>query len=302
MRRSRTGGKTWEAPVLVGNASALVYSGVIPDGLYNGAALHDYQTNTTFLSWGQCIEKCRPGRAPQHWTAPSYMLSKSTDGFATWTTTNLTAAAVSAGANPNYLFPDNYYGNGLQLQNGHLLMCGSQMDFVHPPPGKKPDATDGGFCASSSDHGASWKRGGTFAHDFPPCGKADGGCTKMQMRAGQFGNGSLLVMGHSPSPPGEAFANSFDDGVSFTAPWVDQRLPTTTQSDLLVIPASKAGAAADLIVVSHDFSTSKCTTGEATVLSFKGSDHCLSLCFSAFACGSTALTEDTCCNQTAAAG
>eukprot|EP01051_Picozoa_sp_SAG22_P001792 SAG22_NODE_74_length_22289_cov_65.265119_12_plen_353_part_00 len=36
--------------------------------------------------------------------------------------------------------------------------------------------------------------------------------------------------------------------------------------------------------------------GEATVLSFKGSDHCLSLCFSAFPCGSTALTEDR-CNQ-----
>eukprot|EP01051_Picozoa_sp_SAG22_P012458 SAG22_NODE_1298_length_4811_cov_3.430178_1_plen_318_part_10 len=32
--------------------------------------------------------------------------------------------------------------------------------------------------------------------------------------------------------------------------------------------------------------------GEATVLSFKGSDHCLSLCFSAFPCGSTALTAD----------
>eukprot|EP01051_Picozoa_sp_SAG22_P008555 SAG22_NODE_659_length_8069_cov_2038.703137_1_plen_220_part_00 len=31
--------------------------------------------------------------------------------------------------------------------------------------------------------------------------------------------------------------------------------------------------------------------GEATVLSFKGSDHCLSLCFSAVLCGSTALTE-----------
>eukprot|EP01051_Picozoa_sp_SAG22_P001258 SAG22_NODE_48_length_24654_cov_4.406394_6_plen_228_part_00 len=38
--------------------------------------------------------------------------------------------------------------------------------------------------------------------------------------------------------------------------------------------------------------------GEATVLSFKGSDHCLSFCFSAFLCGSTALTADTCCNQT----
>eukprot|EP01051_Picozoa_sp_SAG22_P006095 SAG22_NODE_388_length_11295_cov_14.512594_2_plen_224_part_00 len=37
--------------------------------------------------------------------------------------------------------------------------------------------------------------------------------------------------------------------------------------------------------------------GETTVLSFKGSDHCLSFCFSAFPCGSTALTSDTCCNQ-----
>eukprot|EP01051_Picozoa_sp_SAG22_P001092 SAG22_NODE_38_length_26325_cov_107.302067_30_plen_227_part_00 len=37
--------------------------------------------------------------------------------------------------------------------------------------------------------------------------------------------------------------------------------------------------------------------GEATlVFSFKGSDHCLSFCFSAFPCGSTALTADR-CNQ-----
>ena len=252
MRRSRDGGKHWEPPMLVGNASELVYSGAIPDGLYNGAALHDHQTNTTFLSWGQCIEKCRPGRAPQRWTAPSYMLTRSTDGFTSWATTNLTA---TIGAAVNHLFPDNYYGNGLQLRNGHLLMCGSQMDFDNPPPGKKADATDGGFCVSSSDHGTSWTRGGTFAHNFPPCGKADGGCTKMQMRAGQFSNGSLLVMGHSPSPPGEAFANSPDNGLTFTKPWVDGRLPTTTQSDLLVIPEAN-----DLILVSHDFSRSTCKT------------------------------------------
>ena len=37
--------------------------------------------------------------------------------------------------------------------------------------------------------------------------------------------------------------------------------------------------------------------GEATlVLSSKGSDHCLSFCFPAFPCGSTALTADR-CNQ-----
>eukprot|EP01051_Picozoa_sp_SAG22_P027649 SAG22_NODE_9357_length_593_cov_1.866397_1_plen_53_part_10 len=48
------------------------------------------------------------------------------------------------------------------------------------------------------------------------------------------------------------------------------------------------------------FSTSKPVVasllGEATVMPFKGSDHCLSLCFSAFPCGSTALTADR-CNQ-----
>eukprot|EP01051_Picozoa_sp_SAG22_P017734 SAG22_NODE_2807_length_2191_cov_1.949331_2_plen_433_part_00 len=35
---------------------------------------------------------------------------------------------------------------------------------------------------------------------------------------------------------------------------------------------------------------------------FKGSDHCLSFCFPAFPCGSTALTADTCCNQSCAIG
>eukprot|EP01051_Picozoa_sp_SAG22_P001157 SAG22_NODE_43_length_25304_cov_5.394644_9_plen_177_part_00 len=40
--------------------------------------------------------------------------------------------------------------------------------------------------------------------------------------------------------------------------------------------------------------------GEATVLSSKGSDHCLFFCFSAFPCGSTALTSAR-CNQALAA-
>ena len=32
--------------------------------------------------------------------------------------------------NVSPLQPDNYYGNGLQLHDGTLLMCGSQMLFV----------------------------------------------------------------------------------------------------------------------------------------------------------------------------
>ena len=36
MRRSLDGGKTWETPQIVANASQLVYDGVIPDGIYDG--------------------------------------------------------------------------------------------------------------------------------------------------------------------------------------------------------------------------------------------------------------------------
>ena len=61
MRRSLDG-KTFEPPRVVANASQLVYDGVIPDGIYDGAMVHDAVTNTTFLHWGQCIELCRPGR------------------------------------------------------------------------------------------------------------------------------------------------------------------------------------------------------------------------------------------------
>eukprot|EP01051_Picozoa_sp_SAG22_P001099 SAG22_NODE_38_length_26325_cov_107.302067_37_plen_200_part_00 len=55
---------------------------------------------------------------------------------------------------------------------------------------------------------------------------------------------------------------------------------------------------AELIQAENDFKVQLSGLGEATlVLSLKGSDHCLSFCFSAFPCGSTALTADTCCNQ-----
>eukprot|EP01051_Picozoa_sp_SAG22_P002813 SAG22_NODE_129_length_18679_cov_40.656028_12_plen_111_part_00 len=54
--------------------------------------------------------------------------------------------------------------------------------------------------------------------------------------------------------------------------------------------------AADAPVGGGGGAEGRAVRGEATVLSFKGSDHRLSLCFSAFPCGSTALTEDR-CNQ-----
>ena len=58
--------------------------------------------------------------------------------------------------NVSPLQPDNYYGNGLQLHDGTLLMCGSQMLFDNATwdPPHKVAATDGGFRVRSTDHGA----------------------------------------------------------------------------------------------------------------------------------------------------
>jgi hypothetical protein len=187
------------------------------------------------------------GRNQSVWKAPSYMQTRSTDGFETWTTRNLTAELGEA---VNHLFPDNYYGNGLQLDDGSLLMCGSQMLFDNPPPGHKVDATDGGFCVRSTDGGMTFTRGQTFAPDFPPCRST--GCTKMQMQVGQFSNSTLLVMGGARGV--DTFALSTDRGMSFTAPRPDARLPTSTESDLLVLPRKeKSGLDNDAIFVSHDF-------------------------------------------------
>jgi hypothetical protein len=238
LRTSDDGGQTWANPSIVANASSEVWSGAIPDGVYSQGFVHELSTATTFLFWAECLEKCRPGRNQTVWRAPSYMLISSTDGFETWSTRNLTAEAGGDAANS--LFPDNYYGNGLQLVDGSLLMCGSQMLFDNPPAGHAPGFTDGGFCVRSVDRGLTWQRGSTFASRLPPCTAT--GCVKMQMQVGRFSNGTLLAMGAGGK--GEAFANSFDGGLTFSPVRIDARLPTVTQSDLLVQD--------NLIVVSHD--------------------------------------------------
>ena len=100
--------------------------------------------------------------------------------------------------------------------------------------------------------GETWARGTTFAPNFGP--KTASGTAKMQMQVGQFANGSLLVMGGARASAADTiehdvFARSEDGGRTFSAPWVDRRLPTATESDLLV-------ASNDTIFVSHDFSLS----------------------------------------------
>ena len=89
-----------------------------------GSAVFDTRTNTSMVFWGDCLEKCagqhgNPRRSNETaLAAPSFMMTRSTDSFETWTTENLTAL------NPHWPFPVNTYGYGLQDGQGRILFCG----------------------------------------------------------------------------------------------------------------------------------------------------------------------------------
>eukprot|EP01047_Picozoa_sp_COSAG01_P005482 COSAG01_NODE_188_length_22632_cov_15.284915_9_plen_1110_part_00 len=122
LRRSSNGGRSWDAPkqwARVSNQSLLA-----GDGVYMGSAVFDTRTNTSMVFWGDCLEKCagqhgNPRRSNETvLAAPSFMMTRSTDSFETWTTENLTAL------NPHFPFPVNTYGYGLQDAQGRILFCG----------------------------------------------------------------------------------------------------------------------------------------------------------------------------------
>jgi hypothetical protein len=77
------------------------------------------------IFWGECLEACagqhgNPRRSNETvWAAPSFMMTRSTDSFASWTQENLTAI------NDPETFPENTYGYGLEdPTSGDLLFCG----------------------------------------------------------------------------------------------------------------------------------------------------------------------------------
>ena len=114
LRRSSDSGRSWDAPrawATVSNESLRA-----GDGLYMGSAVYDTRTNTSLVLWGQCLEACAgqhgmPRRSNETvWAAPSFILTRSTDSFKTWSHTNLTATHSPE------VFPINTYGYGLQVR------------------------------------------------------------------------------------------------------------------------------------------------------------------------------------------
>ena len=74
-----------------------------------GSAVYDATTNTSMILWGECLEACagqhgNPRRSNETvWSAPTFMVTRSTDHFATWTHENVTAT------NDPETFPINTY-------------------------------------------------------------------------------------------------------------------------------------------------------------------------------------------------
>ena len=132
VRRSLDRGLQWDAPRFVANASALTLEA--GDGVYLGAAVYHEASKRVLVFWGMCLEKCRPdchtmggkeGRScgTSIMSAPSYMLTASSDGFETWAHTNLTRLCDSP--RPSWFFPRAFMDNAaVALNNGQLLLAG----------------------------------------------------------------------------------------------------------------------------------------------------------------------------------
>ena len=132
VRRSLDAGLQWDPPRFVANASALTLKA--GDGVYLGAAVYHEATKRVLVFWGMCMEKCRAdchtmggkeGRScgTSIMSAPSYMLTASSDGFGTWAHTNLTRLCDSPRL--SWFFPRAFMDNAaVVLNNGQLLLAG----------------------------------------------------------------------------------------------------------------------------------------------------------------------------------
>ena len=111
VRRSLDAGLQWEPARSVAYASVLTLKA--GDGVYLGAAVYHEATKRVLVFWGMCLEKCRAdchtmgGKegcscGTSIMSAPSYMLTTSSDGFGTWAHTNLTRLCDSPAPKDGY--------------------------------------------------------------------------------------------------------------------------------------------------------------------------------------------------------
>ena len=233
LRRSSDGGRSFDKArqwARVSNESLLA-----GDGVYMGSAVFDTTTNTSMIFWGHCLEKCagqhgNPRRSNETvWAAPSFMMTRSTDSFETWTTENLTAI------NDPEVFPENTYGYGLQdPTTGDILFCG--------PYTMKGAAG----CMVSSDRGHRFR---ALPLVSPPPALTEHSWSEQQMtRLTPLGSKHLMMLGHGHgnTKASSDFLISFSD--SFGKSW-------TKPSQLAAVrqPGCQGSllAVGDTVVVSH---------------------------------------------------
>ena len=233
LRRSSDGGQSWDRPRVWARASnASLRAG---DGVYMGSAVYDTRTKTSMILWGECLEACagqhgNPRRSNETvWAAPSFMMTRSSDHFATWTQENLTAI------NDPEVFPQNTYGYGLQDQaTGELLFCG-------------PYTMRGAAgCMVSADGGHRFK---PLAQVSPPASLQEHSWSEQQMaRITPLGSQDLIMIGHGHG----STADSSDYLVSFSRTFgrnwsMPSRLPVLRQ------PGCQGSVASSgtLVMVSH---------------------------------------------------
>ena len=270
LRRSSDAGRSWDAPRVWATASN--ESLKAGDGVYMGSAVFDTTTNTSLIFWGECLEACAgqhgmPRRSNETvWSAPSFIMTRSTDSFQTWVHENLTAI------NDVETFPINTYGYGLSLPlqeegddgsgDGHseLLFCG-------------PYATHTAGCMSSTDGGHKFT---ALANVTAP--SSVGSWSEQQMArlleperttSGSVGGVKdartndrelLMMIGHNTgaSAKSSGFLASFssDTGRSWNTPIALPRLvqPGCQGSILAPAPRGSAGGStktSGLVIISH---------------------------------------------------
>lgn len=284
VRTSTMGGRrgSWSAPQIIANVSdSSLQAG---DGLYTGTGVYDPVTKETQLFWGECLERCHPGQTGAHvMSAPTFMLTASTDHFKTWHHVNITAGVVAAGiADPEQFLPYNFFDNAAIIWPQHrhersqwfdqaathsrddgisgwpasgLVLVGSCHTFKsnHGPPNSSNCSECAACCSRSgtvtyhsSDHGRTFRRGVQLT---PPPAEPSQLAMVDEPNLGLLPDGTLIQIGHgdaeSPGRNTLAMSRSTDNGRSWANP---------TKIKGLVQPGCGLGLLVDqgVIYISYD--------------------------------------------------